>query len=110
MEHKAQEKLKNLIRDVKAKKFAYIPKKKKPINWSAYSAAQYHEMNDYLNLVRILVDELKLDLGRNIDRGDIGPRLYHALIKQKQYLSSNTFRSATGKQQDFYCCSKRSST
>lgn len=92
MEHKAQQKLTKLIHDVKARKFAYAPKKKKPINWSAYSAAQYYEMNDYLNLVRIMVDELKLELGRNIDRGDIGPPPISCFDKAKAILVQQYFQ------------------
>lgn len=71
-EHKAQHKLAQLIRDVKDRKFKYIPKDKKPIDWSAYNTAQYYEMNDFLNLTGELIDELKLDIGRNVDRGNVG--------------------------------------
>ena len=71
-EHKAQHKLAQLIKDVKDRKFKYIPKSKKPIDWSAYNTAQYYEMNDFLNLTRELIDELKLDIGRNVDRGNVG--------------------------------------
>lgn len=91
-EHKTQQKLTQLIQDVKAKKFKYIPKSKKPIDWSGYNAAQYHEMNDFLILVRILVDELKLELGANIQRGSVGHPRASCFDKAKAILVQQYFQ------------------
>lgn len=91
-EHKAQYELTRLIADIKDRKFKYIPRAKKPIDWSAYNEAQYYEINDFLNLTRQLIDELKLELGANIHRGDVGHPRISCFDKAKAILVQQYFQ------------------
>lgn len=68
---KAQLKLTQLIKDVRSKEYKYIPKEEKPIDWSSYDEAQLNEMNDYLILVRGIIDEIHSEIG-DIDKGNVG--------------------------------------
>lgn len=68
---KAQDKLTQLIKDVRSRKYRYVPVEDKPIDWHSYKEAQINEMNDYLVLVREIIDEIHGELG-DIDQGRVG--------------------------------------
>lgn len=68
---KAQLKLTQLIKDVRSKEYKYTPKEENPIDWSSYDEAQLNEMNDYLILVREIIDEIQNEIG-DIDQGNVG--------------------------------------
>jgi len=91
---KAQDKLTQIIKDVRSKKFKYTPKEDKPIDWASYTEAQLNEMNDYLSLVRSIIDEIWSEIG-NIDQGDVGrpPKscfnLAKAVLVQQYFQTSN---------------------
>ena len=68
---KAQDRLTDLIKDVRSRKYKYVPVEEKPIDWRSYKEAQINEMNDYLVLVREIIDEIHRELG-DIDQGRVG--------------------------------------
>lgn len=68
---KAQDRLTELIKDVRNRKYKYIPVEEKPIDWRSYKEAQINEMNDYLVLIREIIDEIHNELG-DIDQGRVG--------------------------------------
>jgi transposase len=68
---KAQDKLTELIKDVRNRKYKYVAVEEKPIDWRSYKEAQINEMNDYLVLVREIIDEIHRELG-DIDQGRVG--------------------------------------
>lgn len=91
---KAQYKLTQLIKDVRAREYKYIPREDKPIDWASYTEAQYNEMADYLNLAREIIDEIKREM-RHIDQGKVGrpPKscfnLAKAVMVQQYFETSN---------------------
>jgi len=91
---KAQYRLTQLIKDVRARKYRYIPREDKPIDWSSYTEAQYNEMADYLNLVREIIDEIRREI-RHIDQRKVGrhPKscfnLAKAVMVQQYFETSN---------------------
>ena len=68
---KAQDRLASIIKDVRGRTFPYVPKEKKRIDWASYDEAQLNEMNDYLVLVREIVDDIHREIG-DIDQGKVG--------------------------------------
>jgi len=68
---KPQDKLTQLITDVKSRKYKYLPRKHKHIDWSSYDLAQLNEMSDYLLLIREIIDEIHQEIG-DIDQGREG--------------------------------------
>lgn len=68
--HKVQYQLRQLLEDLKdedtkdlrTNKFKYNPKKPKKRDWFAYNEAQINEMNDFLVLVRNMVDDARREL------------------------------------------------
>jgi len=68
---KAQDKLTQLIKNVRGRKYPYTPREDKPIDWFSYDLAQINEMNDYIILVREIIDEIHQELG-DIDQGRVG--------------------------------------
>ena len=58
-----QRKLDELIRELKAKEFKYVPREEREIDWSKYDEAQLNEINDMLLMIRDTVDEAALRLG-----------------------------------------------
>ena len=87
---KAQHKLTQLIKDVKARKYKYVPKEDKPIDWGSYDVAQLNEMNDFLNLTREIVDEIKREIG-HIDQGNVGNPPKSCFDKAKTILVQQYF-------------------
>jgi transposase len=68
---KSQDRLTQIIKDVRGRKYKYVPVEDKPIDWRSYKEAQINEMNDYLVLVREIIDEIHAELG-DIDQGRVG--------------------------------------
>lgn len=68
---KAQDKLTALIKDVRGRKYKYIPREDKPIDWFSYDLSQINEMNDYITLTREIIDEIHQEIG-DIDQGRVG--------------------------------------
>ena len=68
---KAQDRLTQLIKDVRGRRYKYVPREDKPIDWHSYDLAQINEMNDYIILTREIIDEIRRDLG-DIDQGRVG--------------------------------------
>ena len=68
---KAQDKLTALIKDVRGRKYKYVPREEKPIDWFSYDLSQINEINDYITLVREIIDEIHQELG-DIDQGRVG--------------------------------------
>jgi len=62
MDHK-QQKLDELIKELKDKDFKYIPREEREIDWSSYDEAQLNEINDMLLMIRNTVDEAATRLG-----------------------------------------------
>lgn len=58
-----QQKLDELIRELKDKEFKYIPREEREIDWSKYDEAQIHEINNMLLMIRDTVDAAALRLG-----------------------------------------------
>jgi hypothetical protein len=73
VKNKAQEKLDNLVKQLKADKFKYQPKEQKPIDWANYDEAQVNEINDLLILIRSVVDKAERNLGLNEAPDNVGP-------------------------------------
>lgn len=80
-ELKAQYKLTQLIKDIRGKdskelrkKFEYMPKANKPIDWSSYSRAQIMEMNNNLVLIKNMTQEAAQRVKDKIEpKGKVGP-------------------------------------
>lgn len=62
MNHK-QQKLDELIKEIKDKEFKYIPREEREIDWSNYDEAQINEINDMLLMIKNTVDEAAMRLG-----------------------------------------------
>lgn len=58
-----QKKFNELVKDLKDKKFKYVHKEEKVIDWGKYDKAQIHEVNDMLLLIVDYVDEATKRLG-----------------------------------------------
>jgi transposase len=63
LKEKNTQKLTRLVKEISSKKFPYEAKEEKSIDWNAYNAAQINEINDYLVLIKEIVDELKINTG-----------------------------------------------
>jgi len=62
-QRKDQKKFNELVKDLKNKKFEYVHKEEKVIDWGKYDKAQIHEVNDMLLLIADYVDEATKRLG-----------------------------------------------
>jgi transposase len=58
-----QRKLDELIKELKDRKFKYIPREEREIDWSKYDEAQLNEINDMLLMIRDIVEEAAARLG-----------------------------------------------
>src|SRR3989338_2356699 len=91
-ERKAQQRLTRIITDIRSRKFPYKPKPAKRIDWAAYDAAQLNEMNDYLTLVREVVDEIHREIG-DVDQGNVGKPPKSAFDRAKAVLLQQYFEA-----------------
>lgn len=60
MERKAEGDLRETIRQLKAREFAYVSRVEKEIDWPAYNAAQMNELRFFVKQTRELVDKAAL--------------------------------------------------
>jgi transposase len=99
---KAQYSLAKLLHDLKdeptglGKKFKYKPKNPKKRDWFAYNEAQVNEMNEFLVLVKNMVDDARRRLDYIDDRDSISGQqpkcpfdLAKAVLVQQFYQASN---------------------
>jgi hypothetical protein len=63
LREKPRERLKRIVGEIRSKKFKYKPRAKRDIEWIAYLKAQVNEVNDYLTVVREIVDEAERRIG-----------------------------------------------
>lgn len=87
---KPQDKLTQLIRDVKGRKYSYLRRPHKHIDWPSYDLAQLNEMSDYLILVREIIDEIHRELGA-IDQGREGKPPKSCFDKAKAIMMQEYF-------------------
>jgi transposase len=73
LKNKAQEKLGNLIKQLKADNYKYEAKEQKQIDWPRYDEAQVNEINDMLILMREVVEKAAQRLGEDGKLERAGP-------------------------------------
>lgn len=73
VKNKKQEKLLEIMRQLKADKFKYTFKEETPIDWSSYDQAQINEINDMLILIKEIVDDAERRLGIEKAVDNAGP-------------------------------------
>jgi len=95
-----QQKLDQLIKQLKEDKFKYTPKKDEEIDWSRYDKAQINEINDMLLMIKEVVDVAyqRLNIEAKIDKGPGRPSnnpadLAKALLMQQYFCVSNRVAS-----------------
>jgi len=93
---RSQQKLDQLIKDLKEDKFKYTSKKDEEIDWGRYDKVQINEINDMLLMIKEAVDVAyqRLNIEAKIDKGSGRPSnnpadLAKALLMQQYFGVSN---------------------